>query len=231
MNPYRAAGDPGPVSDRPRRVRARREARAARVDALRRNAVSTATTGTGADGHRLDARAAQQPGHPGDDVAGDRRPGGGAGPDGEDVLPDHRRARPKLRRAPDGELQLPPADRAPEVFAGAASEHERIHRLVETFFGAYERGGKGITAGRRSARTCRWWMSRWRSSTLVRRPRRRGPAPAAPRGLLGCGASSAHRPRASHLRSARHADHVEPTARSRSSSSRVGSPEAANLSA
>jgi AcrR family transcriptional regulator len=46
-------------------------------------------------------------------------------------------------------LQLPPADRAPEVFAGASSENERIHRLVETLFGAYERGADGITAGRR----------------------------------------------------------------------------------
>jgi AcrR family transcriptional regulator/DNA-binding MarR family transcriptional regulator len=46
-------------------------------------------------------------------------------------------------------LQLPPQDRAPEVFAGASSEHERIHRLVETFFGVYERGADGITAGRR----------------------------------------------------------------------------------
>ena len=49
-------------------------------------------------------------------------------------------------------LQLPPADRVPEIFAGAASEHERVHRLVETFFGAYERGGEGITAGRRERR-------------------------------------------------------------------------------
>ena len=46
-------------------------------------------------------------------------------------------------------VQLPPADRAPEVFAGASSEDERIHRLVETFFRAYERGGDGITVGRR----------------------------------------------------------------------------------
>ena len=46
-------------------------------------------------------------------------------------------------------LQLPPHDRAPEVFAGASSENERIHRLVDTFFGAYERGADGITAGRR----------------------------------------------------------------------------------
>ncbi len=46
-------------------------------------------------------------------------------------------------------LQLPPHDRAPEVFAGASSENERIHRLVETFFGVYERGAPGITVGRR----------------------------------------------------------------------------------
>jgi AcrR family transcriptional regulator len=46
-------------------------------------------------------------------------------------------------------LQLPPHDRAPELFAGASSEHERIRRLVETCFGAYERGADGITAGRR----------------------------------------------------------------------------------
>ena len=46
-------------------------------------------------------------------------------------------------------LRLPPLDRAPEVFAGASSEHERIQRLVETFFGAYERGAGGLTAGRR----------------------------------------------------------------------------------
>jgi AcrR family transcriptional regulator/DNA-binding MarR family transcriptional regulator len=46
-------------------------------------------------------------------------------------------------------LQVPPTDRAPEVFAGASSEHDRIHRLVETFFGVYERGGDGIAAGRR----------------------------------------------------------------------------------
>jgi AcrR family transcriptional regulator/DNA-binding MarR family transcriptional regulator len=46
-------------------------------------------------------------------------------------------------------LQLPPADRAPEVFAGASSEAERLRRLVETFFGAYEREGEGLAAGRR----------------------------------------------------------------------------------
>jgi AcrR family transcriptional regulator len=46
-------------------------------------------------------------------------------------------------------LQLPPTDRVTEVFAGASSENERIRRLVETFFGAYERGAGGITVGRR----------------------------------------------------------------------------------
>src|SRR3954470_24061929 len=46
-------------------------------------------------------------------------------------------------------LQLPPRGHAHEVFAGASSESERIHRLVETFFGAYERGAPGIVAGRR----------------------------------------------------------------------------------
>jgi AcrR family transcriptional regulator len=46
-------------------------------------------------------------------------------------------------------LQLPPAGRAPEVFAGASSENERIRRLVETSFGVYERGGDGIAVGRR----------------------------------------------------------------------------------
>jgi len=46
-------------------------------------------------------------------------------------------------------LQLPPADRGPDVFAGASSENERIHRLVETFFGVYERSADAIVAGRR----------------------------------------------------------------------------------
>ncbi len=46
-------------------------------------------------------------------------------------------------------LQLPPSDRAPEVFAGASSENERIHRLVDTLFGAYERGADGMTVARR----------------------------------------------------------------------------------
>ena len=46
-------------------------------------------------------------------------------------------------------LQLPPHDRAPEVFAGVSSENERLRRLVETFFGVYERGAGGITVARR----------------------------------------------------------------------------------
>ena len=46
-------------------------------------------------------------------------------------------------------LQLPPHERVPEVFAGASSENERLRRLVETFFGVYERGADGITVARR----------------------------------------------------------------------------------
>ena len=49
-------------------------------------------------------------------------------------------------------LQLPPRDRAPELFAGASTEQERVRRLVETFFGVYERGAEGIAAGRRERR-------------------------------------------------------------------------------
>jgi hypothetical protein len=49
-------------------------------------------------------------------------------------------------------LRLPPADRVSEVFTGASSEHDRIHRLVETFFGAYERGAAGIAVARRERR-------------------------------------------------------------------------------
>ena len=47
------------------------------------------------------------------------------------------------------DLGFPPVDRAPEVFVDASSQDERIHRLVETFFGAYERGADGFTAARR----------------------------------------------------------------------------------
>jgi AcrR family transcriptional regulator len=46
-------------------------------------------------------------------------------------------------------LRMPPPDRAPDIFAGAASEEERIRRLVETIFGIYERGADGIAVGRR----------------------------------------------------------------------------------
>jgi AcrR family transcriptional regulator/DNA-binding transcriptional ArsR family regulator len=52
-------------------------------------------------------------------------------------------------------LQLPPADRAPEVFAGASSETERVRRLVETCFGVYERGGDGIAVARRERKDVR----------------------------------------------------------------------------
>ena len=52
-------------------------------------------------------------------------------------------------------LQLPPADRAPEVFAGASSETQRIRRLVQTTFGVYERGADGIALGRRERREVR----------------------------------------------------------------------------
>ena len=46
-------------------------------------------------------------------------------------------------------LGLPPVDLAPKVFAGAGSGRDRIRRLVETSFGAYERAGDGIATGRR----------------------------------------------------------------------------------
>ena len=48
-------------------------------------------------------------------------------------------------------VQLPPDDRAPEIFVRDSSAHERVHRLVETVFGAYERAAPGFTAGRREA--------------------------------------------------------------------------------
>lgn len=46
-------------------------------------------------------------------------------------------------------LRIPPQDRAPEIFVRDASTHDRVHRLVETLFGAYERGAEGIEAARR----------------------------------------------------------------------------------
>jgi AcrR family transcriptional regulator len=46
-------------------------------------------------------------------------------------------------------LQLPPADRAKEVFAGVTPPRERVRRLVGTFFDVYERGAEGIRLARR----------------------------------------------------------------------------------
>jgi AcrR family transcriptional regulator len=46
-------------------------------------------------------------------------------------------------------LRLPPPERAAEIFRGAASEHERVRRLVDTIFGTYERGAAGIEGARR----------------------------------------------------------------------------------
>jgi hypothetical protein len=46
-------------------------------------------------------------------------------------------------------LKLPPPERAVEIFEGAASERERVRRLVDTIFGAYEREGVGVEVGRR----------------------------------------------------------------------------------
>jgi AcrR family transcriptional regulator len=46
-------------------------------------------------------------------------------------------------------LRLPPPERAAEIFLGAASEQERVQRLVDAVFDAYERTGTGVEAGRR----------------------------------------------------------------------------------
>jgi hypothetical protein len=46
-------------------------------------------------------------------------------------------------------LRLPPPERAAEIFGGAASEQERLRRLVDTIFGAYERGAVGLEGARR----------------------------------------------------------------------------------
>jgi AcrR family transcriptional regulator/DNA-binding transcriptional ArsR family regulator len=43
-----------------------------------------------------------------------------------------------------GSLRLPPPEHAAEIFGGAASEHERVRQLVDTIFGAYERGGAAL---------------------------------------------------------------------------------------
>jgi AcrR family transcriptional regulator len=50
-------------------------------------------------------------------------------------------------------LRFPPDDRAPEIFVRDSSEHDRVHRLVETVFGAYERGAEGMAAARRERST------------------------------------------------------------------------------
>jgi len=46
-------------------------------------------------------------------------------------------------------LKLPPPERATEIFESAASEEERVRRLVDTIFDAYEREAEGLEAGRR----------------------------------------------------------------------------------
>jgi AcrR family transcriptional regulator len=46
-------------------------------------------------------------------------------------------------------LRLPPPERAAEIFGGAASEQERVRRLVDTIFGAYEREGPSLEGARR----------------------------------------------------------------------------------
>jgi AcrR family transcriptional regulator len=48
-----------------------------------------------------------------------------------------------------GDLRLPPPERAAEIFQGAASEQERVQRLVDSIFGAYEREGAALEGGRR----------------------------------------------------------------------------------
>ena len=45
-------------------------------------------------------------------------------------------------------LRLPPPERASEIFGGAASEQERVRRLVDTIFDAYEREGAGMESAR-----------------------------------------------------------------------------------
>jgi AcrR family transcriptional regulator/DNA-binding transcriptional ArsR family regulator len=45
-------------------------------------------------------------------------------------------------------LQLPPPDRAAELFAGIEDEHAGVHRLVETVFDVYERRGVALVHAR-----------------------------------------------------------------------------------
>jgi AcrR family transcriptional regulator/DNA-binding MarR family transcriptional regulator len=46
-------------------------------------------------------------------------------------------------------LRLPPPERAAEIFGGTASEQERVRRLVDTIFTAYEREGAAVEGARR----------------------------------------------------------------------------------
>jgi AcrR family transcriptional regulator/DNA-binding transcriptional ArsR family regulator len=45
-------------------------------------------------------------------------------------------------------LRLPPPERAGEVFAGASTEEERVHRLIATLFDVYERQADTLDRGR-----------------------------------------------------------------------------------
>ena len=45
-------------------------------------------------------------------------------------------------------LRLPPPDRVVDVFAGASSEGERVSRLVDAIFDAYERTGAELEHAR-----------------------------------------------------------------------------------
>lgn len=45
-------------------------------------------------------------------------------------------------------LRIPPPERAGEVFAGASSEEERLHRLIATLFDVYEREADTLDRGR-----------------------------------------------------------------------------------
>ena len=62
-------------------------------------------------------------------------------------------------------LRLPPPDRAAEIFEGAASEHERMERLVGTIFGAYEREGRAWRPAGANGANCPCLTNRWSSWT------------------------------------------------------------------
>ena len=51
------------------------------------------------------------------------------------------------------ELRLPPPERAGEIFSGATTENERLHRLVGTLFDTYERESESLERGRRDRGT------------------------------------------------------------------------------